>query len=1058
MFSTQNDRPEILDALYEASNLTADQLMFWVGQKLNVNVPLYNLAQFFTFTQAIDPACFEAAFQTLVNSSDVLRMVIDEVDGIPQYRINPAGPFKLEYLDFSDEASPEATLRAQMTARASRLFDFKTALFDAALIKVSTQKYIWYFNQHHIIGDGISILDLILSNLSELYGQAVAGTLPDQIDLPQFAHYVEQQRVYRHSERFHRAESYWQQKLAHLRNTPSLYGSSPSKFATRTERIECKLGAERSQRLKQLAKQGNIYRSSLNASLFNIFATLLITYIHRLSSNEQIALGVPFHNRRTPAAKRTIGLLLQTLPLQVTISAGDTFVSLLNKIAADMLDTVRHSPYAGPRIGQSYDLLLNYHVAGNLRFLGSPIGFEWIHLGYGHKSLLLQVHDFEGTGQFTLFFEPSCDIFTPQQRQQMPKHYVQLLDAFLENPSQLIHQTNLLPAEERHQLLVEWNDTFANYPKDKCIHQLFEEQVERTPNATAVVFGEQQLSYLELNHRANQLAHHLQKQGIGPETLVGVCLERSPEMVIAILGILKAGGAYVPIDPTYPKERIAFMLNDAQARLLVTHRHLQAALPDYHPPLLYLDPDYEMTSDGITASPPTPVTSNNLAYVIYTSGSTGKPKGVMVEHRAICNHLRWRQLTFPLNHTDAFLQKASAGFDISVWEIFAPLIAGARLVLARPHGEKDPGYLAQLIAEQQVTTIHFGPAALQAFLQVPNLERCAALKRLFCGGELLTPALQKQLFGRLNVQVYHQYGPTEAAVDVTYWTCQPESRQNIVPIGRPVANTQIYLLDPTLQPTPIGVPGELHIGGVQLARGYLNRPGLTAEKFIPNPFSAEPGDRLYKTGDLARYLPDGSIEFLGRIDHQVKIRGFRIELGEIEAVLGQHPAVNQSVVVAREDQPGDRRLVAYVVARQQSPPTSSDLRAFLKQKLPNYMVPSAFVGLDALPLTPNGKINRKALPEPDQSRPQLADAYTAPAGPVEEMLADVWQEILGLDKIGVHDNFFELGGHSLLATRVVSQLRYNYDIDIPLHHLFEAPTISELASVIEAMLLAEVEL
>ncbi|MCA1603136.1 MAG: amino acid adenylation domain-containing protein, partial [Acidobacteria bacterium] len=499
-------------------------------------------------------------------------------------------------------------------------------------------------------------------------------------------------------------------------------------------------------------------------------------------------------------------------------------------------------------------------------------------------------------------------------------------------PEQRLAELPLLPEAEWRQM-VAWNSTEVEYPKGRCIHQLFDAQVERTPAAIAAVFENEQLTYRELNRRANQLAHYLRQLGVGPEVLVSVFMERSLEMVIGLYGILKAGGAYVPIDPEYPAERVAFMVQDSQAPVLLTQQRLAERLPQHVAYLICLDTDWPVIAREPGERCDSGVVAENLAYMIYTSGSTGRPKGAMNTHRGICNRLLWMQEAYQLTDSDRVLQKTPFSFDVSVWEFFWPLLAGARLVVARPEGHKDSAYLAALIVEQGITTLHFVPSMLHVFLQAPGVAPCRSLKRVICSGEALPFDLQERFFKRLSAQLHNLYGPTEAAIDVTFWECKPQGNRRIVPIGRPVANTQIYLLDAHLRPVPIGVPGELHIGGVQVGRGYLNRPELTAEKFIEDPFSDEAEARLYKTGDLARYLSDGAIEYLGRLDHQVKVRGFRIGLGEIEAVLGGHPGVREAVVLTREDRLEDKRLVAYLVPDQGRAFTIQQLLRFEREGL-----------------------------------------------------------------------------------------------------------------------------
>ncbi|MEH2022015.1 amino acid adenylation domain-containing protein [Nostoc sp.] len=597
------------------------------------------------------------------------------------------------------------------------------------------------------------------------------------------------------------------------------------------------------------------------------------------------------------------------------------------------------------------------------------------------------------------------------------------------------------------QFLQELNDTKAVDHQDLCIHQMFEMQVERSPQAVAVVCENTQLTYRQLNQRANQLAHHLRALGVGPEVLVGICLERSLEMIVGLLGILKAGGAYVPLDPAYPSERLAFILEDTQTPILLTQEKLVKNLPPHQAQVVCLDSNWQGNIQNSQENPVNETTADNLIYVIYTSGSTGQPKGVMIPHRGICNQLHWKQTTFGLTHADKVLLTISFSFDPSVWQIFWPLCFGGQLFIPRPGGHQDTAYLVKVITEQQITVLALVPSILRVLLEERGIENCRFIRHITCGGEALPGELIERFFAQLNLDnvLHNCYGPTEASIDTTFWTCQRGNNYAIAPIGRPITNADIHILDENLQPVPVGESGELHIGGIGLARGYLNRPELTRDKFIFHPFSSERGARLYKTGDLARYLSDGNIEFLGRIDHQVKIRGFRIELGEIEAILAQHPSLTQTLVIAREDVPGDKRLVAYVVASPEQIPRQVELRRFLETRLPEYMVPGLFVFLDTLPLNPNGKIDRHALPAPDTSDIRLSTNFLPPENLTEEVLASIWAKVLHLEQVGIHDNFFELGGHSLLATQVMSKVRQVFRIEIGLQLLFENPTIATLA-------------
>ncbi|HEX8353302.1 MAG TPA: amino acid adenylation domain-containing protein, partial [Pyrinomonadaceae bacterium] len=585
--------------------------------------------------------------------------------------------------------------------------------------------------------------------------------------------------------------------------------------------------------------------------------------------------------------------------------------------------------------------------------------------------------------------------------------------------SALLHAAGLpAPAgTEGRRPAAERDETAVADPPVEGLHRLFEAQAARTPDAVAVTFEGRHLTYRELNERANRLARLLLRSGVGPEAIVPICVDRSVEMVVGLYGILKAGAAYLPLDPAYPTERLAFMLRDCRPPVVLTERRLLETLPAHGARAVCLDADWGEPEAGDGDNPPVGVAASNLAYVIYTSGSTGQPKGAMNTHRAIINRLLWMQDEYGLDATDSVLQKTPFSFDVSVWEFFWPLMTGARLVVARPLGHHDNAYLADVIEAERITTLHFVPSMLQVFLEEQELRsRCASLRRVVCSGEALTYDLQRRFFSRLDAELHNLYGPTEAAVDVTSWRCEREGDLRVVPIGCPISNTEIHLLDEGLSPVPEGVAGELHIGGICLARGYLNRAPLTAERFIPHPFSPEPGGRLYKTGDLARQLPGGAIEYVGRIDHQVKICGVRIELGEIEAAAVEHPSVREAVLLAREDAPGDKRLAAYLLADDAGGGRAADaeLRAFLLERLPHYMVPSAYVWLEQWPLTTSGKVDRLRLPAPPPAAHDGRQA-AAPRNILEELVAGLWCEVLGLASVGVEDNFFDLGGHSLLA-------------------------------------------
>jgi amino acid adenylation domain-containing protein len=651
--------------------------------------------------------------------------------------------------------------------------------------------------------------------------------------------------------------------------------------------------------------------------------------------------------------------------------------------------------------------------------------------------------------KLSLQIEYYTDRFSSDTITRMMGHLRTLLEAIAASPTEKIARLPWLTDAERHQLLVEWNDTTVDYPLDRGLHRWIEEQVERTPNAIALAFEGREMTYRQLNDRANRLAHYLGELGVGEGAMVGVLAERSLEMALALLAILKAGGAYVPLDPELPPERLAYLLEDSEVPILLTQEKWLATLNFSPTHVFCLDREWKILDRQSTENPAIEVTGDALAYTIYTSGSTGQPKGAMNTHRGIVNRLLWMQDAYGLTADDRVLQKTPFGFDVSVWEFFWPLMTGARLVIARPGEHRDSADLVRTIERERITTLHFVPSMLQIFLEEPDLARCGSLRRVICSGEALPVALEQRFFRRLSCQLHNLYGPTEAAIDVTYYACQPGSSLKTVPIGRPIANTSLYILDRNGQPVPIGVIGELYIGGVGLAKGYLKRTELTKERFIADPFSLEPGARLYKTGDLARYREDGTIEYRGRSDNQVKLRGFRIELGEIESTLQKHPGIRDVVVSVREIHPGDPVLVAYLV-RLDSPTDENEPRSFLENILPAYMIPSRFVWLEEMPLTPNGKVDRRALPVPDSGGSDLR-GYRPPSTPVEETIAALFGEVLGVERVGSEDSFFTLGGHSLTATQLVSRLRSTFEIDLPLKALFEAPAVTDLARKVEGV-------
>jgi len=806
--------------------------------------------------------------------------------------------------------------------------------------------------------------------------------------------------------------------------------------------------------LKNLSRQENV-------TLFMTLAAAFQVLLQRYSGQDDIVIGTPATGSSRSEGESLNNLSVNTLVLRADLSGNPSFRELLAQVREVTLGAYAHQDLPFEKLVEALNLQrgLSGSPLFQVMFTLRSIAGDKLQLNEISPELLKACTE---TSQFDLTLELletpqglkgaleyATDLFEAATITRLIGHFQTLLEGIAARPEARLSELPLLTERERRQLLVEWNNTQADYPKDKCIHQLFEEQVAKTPDAIALVFEDERLSYRVLNNKANRLAHYLQTLGVRPDALVAVNMYRSIDLVISLLAIVKAGGAYVPVDPDYPKQRLAFMLDDTKAQVLLTHSSLAAQFPDYSGELVCLD-QFRINQNRESAENlPCNASPNNLAYVIYTSGSTGQPKGVMVPHKALINHMSWMQNVFPLTHKDKVLQKTPFGFDASVWEFFAPLISGAQLILAAPGLHKDVPMLVHAIKRQAITVVQFVPSILEILKDYPELSECADLKIVFCGGEALNNNLLQSLLAKLDISVCNLYGPTEACIDATYWLGDKNFNSPVVPIGRPISNTEIYILDRHLQPVPVGVSGEIYIGGDGLAQGYLNRPELNAEKFIRHPFTDDTQARLYKTGDLARYLPDGTIEFLGRLDHQVKIRGFRIELGEIESALGQHPQIRDGVVGVYEPIPGDKRLVAYLVAHSDAEPTLSELQDFLKPQLPEFMIPSAFMFLNELPLTPNGKLDRNALPMPDMNRQELDADFIAPRSQVEKQLAEIWCDVLKTERVGIHDNFFELGGQSLLAMQIIIRISEQLSVEIPLAGLFERPTIAELAKLIE---------
>ena len=1033
--------------------LSFEQEQLWFLAQLMPDSPAYNESLTIGFQGSLDVTAFEQGLNEFINRHQIWRTSFPTVDGQPVQVIHPASNFKLAEVDLRNLPEAERESEALRLAAEDIMRPFDLAhgpLLRAMLVRLGDEDYRLFMALHHIIFDAVSLNHIFLPELHALYEAFSRGKPSPLSPLPlQYADFAAWEREALQQDLFAQHLAYWKQQLADApqildlptdRPRPPIqsYRGSMQTFALPRHLTEA---------LKTLSRRECV-------TLYMTLAAAFQALLHRYTGQNDLLIGTITSSRKRPEVQRLAEYFLNTVVLRTDMSGNPTFRELLKRVCNVIISAHCHEdiPFGyivkelRPERNRSYHPFVQVVLSYQPQLPAPPSGWNVSQMDVQRHiskfDLCLEL-DERAEGLIGRFIY-NTELFEADRINRLVGHLEVLLTAIVADPDQHVADLPLLTEAERQQLLVDWNATLAPYPSDRCIHELFEAQVEHTPDAVAVVFEGKHLTYHQLNSKTNQLAHHLQALGVGPEVLVGICLERSLEMIIGLLGILKAGGAYVPLDPTYPSERLAFMLEDAQVAVLVTQRSLLAQLPYHGDAVVCMDADKATLTQQSTMNLTSVVSPDNLAYVIYTSGSTGRPKGVQVLQRAVVNFMLSMKEQPGLTAEDTFLAVTTLSFDIAALELFLPLIVGARLIIANRDVAKSGTALAETLTRTGTTVMQATPITWRMLL-AEGWQGSEKLRAL-CGGEALPLELAHQLLSKV-ASLYNMYGPTET----TIWSCVYEIKQDhtSISIGRPIANTQLYLLDKQLQPVPVGVPGELFIGGDGLARGYLNRPELTAERFIPHPFSTESGARLYRTGDLARYCSDGTIEHLGRLDFQVKMRGFRIELGEIEAVLSQHPAVRQAVVLVREDVPGDQRLVAYVVPHSDTTLATSNLRQFLKEKLPDYMLPSAFVLLEVLATTPNGKIDRRALPTPTLIKLTEEETFVAPKLLIHQQLVQIWEELLDVRPIGIRDNFFYIGGHSLLAARLVDRIEHVIGKRIALSTLFSGPTIEQLTDALQ---------
>ena len=1021
--------------IYQLSNLPKNQLWFWIGQNLEPDTPFFNMPMAITIKGNVEPDRFSEAFQQVVNRSDALRTIVKSENGVPHRIVLPELIYQVEFIDLSKETAPQTAFNRWADERCKQMFPMEKPMFDAVLFKIGEKEYIWYWCQHHLICDGWSTA-LVYRYVSEFYAKSFTHDLNKLPEFPSFEDYAKREQEYRQSESHRQSEKYWEETLAEPLDNLNFYGKTAREHGTsEAVRITRDLGQVRTDAIKELTKNKPFKSLSPHLSAFQIVSTCLLTYLYRITGNTGLALGTLYHNRMTKEDKNTVGFFMETAPLRVNAAPEDTFESLFVKTKSASMEVMRHYRFApgNPINNRAYDVAINYNNASYPDFAGMPMSIHWLHTGawYSHEPLAIQIHDFDETGTFTIAFDFNLGVFDSEAQERVIQHFFNCIDALLKDPTQSISHFKILTNKEEEYLFGEYKEQPSKEFSKECLHQLFEKQAQKTPKNIAVYNMEKQYTYEELEKRANQLARHLVELGVSTDHPVGLSFTKHPDMIVAMLAILKAGGGYVPLDPNYPEDRLQYMIEDSEIQVLIAQSELINSLPKHTCKLVCIDTDWEKISNIKSDRLNIELSPNNLAYVIYTSGSTGQAKGVMIEHHSIVNYTLAAADSFGINEQEKVLQFASISFDTAGEEIYPCLATGATLYLADEDMTASAKSFFNACEREKISFVDLPTAfwhQITASIVEDNLELPTNIRSLIIGGERAQPqAVANWLEHEKNVQLINTYGPTECTIVSTYCelTKHNTSREQEVPIGVPVTNMYAYVLSKQMQPVPIGVTGELYMGGEGLARGYLGQNQLTNEKFVKDPFSQDSSSRLYKTGDLVRFRRDGLLEYRDRADDQVKVRGFRIELGEVESALLKLNNIEQGIVIVSEAKAGEKQLIAYYVTNGESDISPQNVRSKLKKSLPDYMVPQHIVRLDELPINATGKVNKKALPEPSEEAVILDVNYDPPETISQKEIAEVWRSILQTQNIGLYDNFFDSGGDSLLMMQLIASMEKN---------------------------------
>lgn len=1034
--------------------LTQAQKRIWYTELLYPNTTACILSGTLKMQKKIYMDVLQQAFQSVIKENDAFRIKLTLDNGEAKQYVEPYSYRKIKYVDFSENSIRDNVENWLDSYDRIPMELYDSELYEITMFKINDEEYGYHMKIHHIICDGISFAQIV-ENVNQIYADMIKGTFFGTYKKHSYLDYIQAEEEYEKSLRFQKDRAFWLENFKLLPDLTELKPYNPLLTSTAAERKILEVSVDFYHKVREFCKENKI-------SVFTFFLGAIYMYIYKVTNEKNLIIGTNYANRTTRKEKETVGMFTSTVAVKVSLNPEDEIISFLKQVSKEQMKILRHQKYpynelikdirqihAMQGLGRLFGISMEYRPLRNMVDLKSNF--------CGNEVNDLNIHVVEriDEGYLEIYADYRTCLFNEKYIDTLFRHLFVIAEHTLNHPFEKIAELSLISEYETKQLLNEFNNTSSEFPHEKTVYQLFEEQVERNPDAIAVVFEEQRFTYSELNSRSNQLAHFLQKNKVGSETKVGVYLERSLEMIISILGILKAGGAYVPIDPAYPQDRITYILEDSEVPILISKSNIIFNLPKHNRKLVLLDNDWTLITQESKENTISNVTPENLAYIIYTSGSTGKPKGVMVEHRNVVRLFLSTEDWYNFSNQDVWSMFHSFAFDFSVWELWGALFYGGRLVVVPYMVSRSPEAFYELLRKEKVTVLNQTPSAFRQLMQETEKYSSGelALRYIIFGGEALDIASLQPWYERHGDQyplLVNMYGITETTVHVTYRPLSWEDVRNPQGsiIGMPIPDLDVYVLDQNLKPVPVGVVGEMYIGGSGVTRGYLNRLDLTQERFISNPNSPNSNSRLYKSGDIARYTTNGELEYLGRLDQQVKIRGFRIELGEIESIISAFPLIREVVLTVHEDEDYEKRLVAYIVPVLNQEISINELRSFMKEKLPDYMIPSVFIKLESLPLTTNGKVDRNALPAPNISNFMVESGQVAPRNTLEIELTKMWEELLNINPIGVTDNFFDLGGHSILAVKFMSLIEQKFNKKLPISVLFEGQTIEHLAQLI----------